>query len=57
VLNVAQPSKKEPQPIIGLPMAKFIAFPVVNPNTGNSSQLQQMKKFSKELAIHSPADL
>jgi hypothetical protein len=56
VLNVAPFSKKEPLPTIGHLMANSIVSPAVNLSTGNSSQLQLMKKFTKISEIHLPTD-
>jgi hypothetical protein len=55
VLNVAQPSKKEPPPIIGLLMANSIVYPAEIQSTANSSQRQPMKPFTWASAIPSPA--
>jgi hypothetical protein len=49
-------SKKVPKLIIGLQMAKFTAFPAENPSIGNFSQLQPMKKFTKESVILLPVN-
>jgi hypothetical protein len=56
VPNAAKHSREAAKPIIGLQTAKFTAFPAVNPSIGNSSQLQLMKPFTMESAIHLPAD-
>jgi len=56
VLNVAQHSKKAQQPTTGHPMANCIVFPVENQSIGSFYQPQLMKKFTRVLAILSPAD-
>jgi hypothetical protein len=53
---VAQPSKKAQQLIIGLQMESSIAYPAVNLSTVSFSLQQLMKKFTKVLEIHSPAN-
>jgi hypothetical protein len=45
VQNVAQPSKKAQQLIIGLLMVNSIVYPVEIPSTVSSSQPQPMKPF------------
>lgn len=56
VPSVQPSSKKALQPIIGHPMASFIANPVANPSTGNSSQLLLMKMFTRVSGILSPVN-
>jgi hypothetical protein len=46
-------SKKVSKLIIGLQMAKFTAFPAVNPSTGSSFPLLLMKLFTMASAIRS----
>jgi len=53
---VAPPSKKALPPIIGHPMANFIAYPVANLSTVSSSQLQLMKMYTRESEIRSPVN-
>jgi len=38
-------------------MAKSIVYPAVNPSTGNSFLLLQMRMFTMELAIHLLVDI
>jgi hypothetical protein len=53
---MALPSKRSQSPIMGLQMENSIVYPVVNPNTGNSFQLQLMRMFTWASVILSPAD-
>jgi hypothetical protein len=43
-------------PIIGHPIVNSIVYPVVNLNTGSSSQLLRMMQFTMELETHSLAN-
>jgi hypothetical protein len=56
VPNAAPFLNQAPPPTIGHRMAGFTANLVVKPNTGNSSQLQLMKLFTRGSEIHSPVN-